>query len=162
MKLYVKPENDALVEKYCNHSHYHEGDSGLDLFSPDTVVIPPGLGNVVDLKIKCEAFVDSHEDIDETNLNNQRHTSYTLNLRSSTALNTPLRLANSTGIIDAGYRGSIKAIFDNLGDSDYTINANSRLVQICGPMLEPITFGVVNSLSNTSRGEGGFGSTNTS
>ena len=72
---------------------------------------------------------------------------------------TPLRLSNSVGIIDAGYRGNIMAIVDNLSDEDFVIEQNTRLFQLCSPDLSPISFEVVNELSETSRGSGGLGST---
>ena len=75
------------------------------------------------------------------------------------ASRTPLRLANSVGIIDAGYRGEICAIIDNIKDEPYSIECGTRLFQICSPTLEPIEYDIVNSLSETTRGVGGFGST---
>lgn len=72
---------------------------------------------------------------------------------------SPLRLSNSVGIIDSGYRGNIIGIVDNLSDEDYVIEVNTRLFQLCSPVLAPISFEVVNSLSETSRGNGGLGST---
>ena len=73
---------------------------------------------------------------------------------------TPLRLANSVGIIDAGYRGTLKAIVDNIDrENGIVIPKGTRLFQICSPTLQPITYEVVDSLSETSRGEGGLGST---
>ena len=73
-------------------------------------------------------------------------------------------LANHTGIIDYGYRGSLIAAlrllpFDNV--NTYTIEKNSRIMQICHPSLCPV-FVVECSesdLSSTERGGGGFGST---
>ena len=56
--------------------------------------------------------------------------------------------------------GTIMAAVDNRSSEDYTVTPGQRLFQLCGPMLEPITFELVNQLSETSRGEGGFGSTN--
>ena len=73
--------------------------------------------------------------------------------------NTPLRLANSVGIIDSGYRGNICAIVDNIKDHTYTINQGDRLFQICSSDLLPLNFKVVNELSVSQRGENGFGST---
>ena len=55
-----------------------------------------------------------------------------------TPLKTPLRLANSVGIIDSGYRGHIKVTFDNKNDYDfmeYNIEFGSRLTQLCPPNL---------------------------
>lgn len=73
----------------------------------------------------------------------------------SSISNTSLRLSNSVGIIDSGYRGSMIACFDGT----YAIKKFQRLVQVCTPTLEPMTVRLVDSLDMTVRGEGGFGST---
>ena len=70
-------------------------------------------------------------------------------------------MANSVGIIDAGYRGPIIVALDNVatdGES-FVIQKGTRLFQICSPILEPIHLEVVDSLSDTDRGNNGFGST---
>ena len=83
---------------------------------------------------------------------------------------TPLRLANSVGIIDSGYRGDLMAKVDNIngfscdsdsGDSvDYVVSQHSRLFQVCAPDLSPFaSVEIVDSLDDTTRGAGGFGST---
>ena len=72
---------------------------------------------------------------------------------------TPLRLSNSVGIIDSGYRGNIMGIVDNLDNKEYVIQENTRLFQLCSPNLSPITFELSDTLSETRRGQGGFGST---
>jgi dUTPase len=73
-----------------------------------------------------------------------------------------LRLANCTGIIDAGYRGNLIGMFDCISTS-YTSDQLSRLLQICAPNLMPIFVEIVDSIEalgpNTSRGTGGIGST---
>jgi dUTP pyrophosphatase len=72
-------------------------------------------------------------------------------------------LANHTGIIDAGYRGSLIGAFRNLGQRDYEVESDTRLLQLCHPTLCPIYVEIVQSLhdlgSETERGSGGFGST---
>jgi dUTP pyrophosphatase len=73
----------------------------------------------------------------------------------SSISNTPLRLANSVGIIDSGYRGPMIACFDGT----HTIKKFQRLVQVCTPTLEPMKVILVDNLDTTVRGEGGFGST---
>jgi dUTPase len=73
----------------------------------------------------------------------------------SSISNTPLRLANSVGIIDRGYRGPMIACFDGTA----SIKKFQRLVQVCTPTLEPMRVQLVDSLDHTVRGEGGFGST---
>ena len=72
---------------------------------------------------------------------------------------TPLRMSNSVGIIDAGYRGDIIACVDNIKDASYEIKQGDRLFQICAGDLRPFNYELVNDLSNTRRGAGGFGST---
>ena len=88
---------------------------------------------------------------------------YYLYPRSSTGAKTPLRLSNSVGIIDTGYRGNIIAIFDNLTINDYNVSEGDRLVQICAPNIEyPLKLNIVSKLESlgiTERGEGGLGST---
>ena len=152
MHLKIKASNQAVSELYINHTSYHEGDSGLDLFVPEDVVIPAGaISCMVNLSISCEAFPDKDK---------KHNISYYLYPRSSMGAKTPLRLSNSVGIIDAGYRGEIKGIVDNLDkEQDYCIRAGTRLFQLCSPVLGPISFEMANTLSETARGEGGFGST---
>ena len=149
MHLLIKIDNDSLKLQYQNHSTYHEGDSGLDLFCPETITILPGETEKINLQIQCEALNESRN----------KNISYYLYPRSS-IIKTPLRLSNSVGIIDAGYRGNIIACVDNIKVEPFTIDAGTRLFQICGPTLSNITFELTDALSNTSRGDGGFGSTN--
>ena len=148
MKLLIKTENPVLITVYSNHQHYNPGDSGLDLFCPETITINPGETVKINLQIKCEALSDDR----------QRNVSYYLYPRSS-IIKTPLRLSNSVGIIDAGYRGDIIAYVDNIKNESYTIAQGDRLFQICAGNLEPIEIQLVNDLSKTQRGTSGFGST---
>ena len=151
MKLILRTLTDELFLKYQNHTHYKHGDSGLDLFFPEDVTIDPKtLGNMIDLKIQCEAL--NSED---------KNLSYYLYPRSSIS-KTPLRMSNSVGIIDAGYRGNIMVALDNHSEDSYTIQKGTRLFQICSPILEEIELQVLSqsqNLSETERGNGGFGST---
>jgi len=66
---------------------------------------------------------------------------------------------NTPGTIDSDYRGEVKIILINLGKDDFIVNNGDRIAQA---VIAPVTqgkFTVVNELSSTSRGEGGFGST---
>ena len=148
---FIKPLTDFIKILYCNHEHFHNGDSGFDLFCPETIIVEPGTTKCIDLMIQCEGF-------DCSNPNLRENVSYKLYPRSS-IVKTPLRLSNSVGIIDAGYRGNIIACVDNIKNIAFKIEKGNRLFQICGPTLEPITFRLVEELSNTQRGSGGFGST---
>ena len=146
MKLLIKTENDTLKTMYTNNQFYNPGDSGLDLFCPETVTIQPGDTFKINLQINCEALSESG------------NVSYYLYPRSS-IIKTPLRMSNCVGIIDAGYRGDIIACVDNIKDYPYEIKQGDRLFQICAGDLSPFTYELVDNLSNTRRGSGGFGST---
>ena len=84
--------------------------------------------------------------------------SYYLMPRSSIS-KTPLRMSNSVGLIDAGYRGEIMASCDNIKNYDYQIKAGQRLFKLVAPDASPISYEIVETLSETDRGSGGFGST---
>ena len=148
MHILIKPNDENIKQMYLNHSSYHDGDAGLDLFCPEDIIIPAKSLGKVNFGISCEAV--SNDKMDGL--------SFYLYPRSS-IIKTPLRLANSVGIIDKGYRGNLKGCFDNIGEEDYLIEKGTRLVQICAPNLETISFELTDSLSETSRGSGGYGST---
>ncbi|KAF4742221.1 hypothetical protein FOZ63_026115, partial [Perkinsus olseni] len=84
--------------------------------------------------------------------------SWLLMARSSIS-KTPLRLSNSIGLIDQGYRGEIIAAVDNIKNEAYTVKGGDRLVQAVGFDGKGITMELVEELDETTRGEGGFGST---
>ena len=148
MHLLIKTDNQELQEKYIHHTNYHEGDSGLDLFCPKDILVKSGETVKIDLEIRCEALKD-----------NRNNVSYYLYPRSS-IVKTPLRLANSVGIIDSGYRGNLMCAVDV--HKNFTIEKHARYFQICSPILSPIRGVMVNTLEDlglTERGDGGFGST---
>jgi dUTP pyrophosphatase len=125
----------------------HAGDSGIDLYFPEDVIVPGNNTCYINLQISCEMTKNDTE-----------LSSYYLYPRSSIS-KTPLILANSVGIIDAGYRGDIIAAVRNLHSEDYKISKGDRLFQICAPDLSKINYSIVSSLSESDRGAGGFGST---
>ena len=132
-------------------------DSGLDLPCPEAVTIAAGETKIIDLGVKTEAFIYrmSHGISAPTKV----PCAYYIFPRSSIS-KTPLRLANSVGIIDSGYRGNLMLALDNIKNVDYTIEAGQRLAQLCSPDLKPIRFSFTREkLSKTTRGAGGFGST---
>lgn len=155
LKMYI--EDDQLREKYIQYANSKVNknylakypDAGVDLFIPKDVIIKPNNTEKVDMKIKCAAFINDYP------------TSFYMYPRSSIG-KTKLRLANSVGIIDAGYRGELAGMFDNIGNDVEFVPTNTRLLQICAPNLMPIKLEIVGSLDvlgDTERGEGGFGST---
>lgn len=149
--LLVKSDNDEIVELYKNHSSFHPGDSGYDLFVSEDVTFNLWETKFVNFGIKCEML-----DCVGNNV------SYYLYPRSSIS-KTPLILHNSVGIIDAGYRGNIiaalKFLPDGTDNQTYTLKKGTRICQICSGDLKPLNHQLVEQLSETKRGEGGFGST---
>jgi dUTP pyrophosphatase len=143
MKILIKPLNKSAELYYSNHKHFHKGDAGLDLYVLEDQIIRAGETAKVKLGISCES-IDGK--------------GYFLFPRSSIS-KTPLRLANSIGLIDGGYRGEIMAVCDNIKDFEFKINKGDRLFQLVAANLSSIDFKIVNELSVTDRGSGGFGST---
>ena len=79
--------------------------------------------------------------------------------RSSMGMKTGLRLSNSVGLIDQDYRGEVCALYDNISDSDYEIHAGDRIAQMLVVPAYRFKGVIVDTLPETERGEGGFGST---
>ena len=143
MKIKIKPFNNSVKSLYENHGHFHNGDAGIDLFVIENQSIEAGETTRIHLGIACE------------NVDNKP---YLLMPRSSIA-KTPLRQCNSIGLIDAGYRGEIMAAVDNIKNEAYTVEKGQRLFQLVAMDGSPIHFEIVDELTETTRGEGGFGST---
>ena len=143
MKLKIKPFSEVIYNMYQEHKHFHQGDAGLDVYIVENQIINSGETSRIKLGISCE-------NIDQK--------AYFLMPRSSIS-KTPLRLANSVGLIDAGYRGEIMAAVDNIKDIPYKVEVGQRLFQIVAMDGSKINFDLIYELSQTSRGSDGFGST---
>jgi dUTP pyrophosphatase len=79
--------------------------------------------------------------------------------RSGLALEHGVTVLNSPGTIDADYRGEIKVILVNLGRKRFTVKPGERIAQIVFAAAVRADFDPRPSLADTTRGEGGFGST---
>jgi len=162
--LKIKSLSEEINEKYSSHSTFHKGDSGLDLFTPEDINIKCGETILIKLGIKCEMI--KYGTLGSTS----NASSFYLYPRSSIS-KTPLVLKNSVGIIDSGYRGELMAAIQYIPRMEeiqsimegitpvYNIPKGTRLVQICAPDLNNFDFTLVDTLSDTERAEGGFGST---
>lgn len=150
----IIPNNEEVAQMYKNHTHYNEGDSGLDLFCVEDVEIKVAETKKIKFDISCEMI-----EVDENN-NYIRNVSYWLLPRSS-IIKTPLRLANSLGLIDAHYQNNIMAFVDNVKTFDYSVEKRTRLFQIATGDLTPISkIEVVNKFLNENKNRGGgYGST---
>lgn len=79
--------------------------------------------------------------------------------RSGLAAKHGITVLNSPGTIDADYRGEIKVILVNLSNTPFTIEPGERIAQMIVVRYEQVEWQAVESLSETERGAGGFGST---
>ncbi|MCX2481212.1 dUTP diphosphatase [Pedobacter sp. MC2016-15] len=79
--------------------------------------------------------------------------------RSGLAYKHGISIVNSPGTIDADYRGEIKVLLVNLSDTDFVINNGDRIAQMVIAKHETISWESVDVLSDTARGEGGYGHT---
>lgn len=153
MKFLVYCKNEQVKELYTNHSTFHKGDSGLDLFIVENVVIQPGEMKLVGLGVHCQLQSKSWYCPWKKNYH-----SYMMFPRSSIS-KTPLRVANSIGLCDSGFVGELRVPLYNTSDKPFELKRGERYVQLVAPNLQETTFKIVSCLRNTSRGAGGFGST---
>lgn len=166
--LKLSPQTDELNKLYSERVDAHNrafqtnahADAGFDVVVPErTVFTEDNTAKFIDMKLKAEMFY-----CDITS-NTVSPSAFVVHPRSSIS-KTPLMLANHTGIIDSGYRGSLIGAFrwlrgSSAVDTEYVVDQHVRLLQICHPTLCPIFVLTVNDdgLSTTLRGAGGFGST---
>ena len=152
LRICLDKESDlTLVEFYQNKIKEHNAsyesshpNSGFDLAAPLSIHADSDAIVKVDFKVRGAMYEDDVP------------IAYYLYARSS-IVKTGFRLANSVGIIDSGYRGNLMAFFDVIKND--RIDVYQRLVQICAPDLKPFKIELVDSLDDTERGDGGFGST---
>jgi dUTP pyrophosphatase len=79
--------------------------------------------------------------------------------RSGLALKAGVTCLNTPGTIDADYRGEVKVILINLGEEDFVIRRGERIAQLVIAPVVQAAWAEVESLDDTTRGAGGFGST---
>lgn len=79
--------------------------------------------------------------------------------RSGLALKSGITVLNSPGTIDADYRGEVKVLLINLGAEEVTISRGDRIAQLIISPVTQVSWNEVETLDETARGEGGFGST---
>lgn len=122
----------------------HAGDAGFDLVSDVDISIRPGDHALVGTGISIALPAG------------------TVGLvcpRSGLAARSGVTVLNAPGIIDENYRGEVKVILVNHGDSHFRVRPGDRIAQlVITPYLAP-PINIVDQLDNTDRGEGGFGST---
>ena len=123
-----------------------EGASGMDLYAAidkeitikplERVLIPTGIK--IELPVEYEAQVRA---------------------RSGLSIKHGITLINAIGTIDSDYRGEICVGLVNISNEEYTINPEDRIAQLVIMPIEKAQIEVTDELSDSERGEGGFGST---
>lgn len=123
------------------------GSAGADLYAciDEPVTIEPGslamipTGLAIELESSgCAAFLFA---------------------RSGLGVKHGITLSNGVGVVDSDYRGEVCVGLCNVSNESYTISAGERIAQMVIMPVKPAEFVVADELSDTSRGEGGFGST---
>ena len=123
------------------------GSAGYDLKSVDTVSIPPGGRYLVQTGLRI-ALPDGYE--------------AQVRPRSGLALKHGVTVLNAPGTIDSDYRGPIGVILYNSGDESFEVKAGDRIAQLVISKTYELPFVLVDDIdTNTTRGDGGFGSTGT-
>ncbi len=130
-----------LHEKAVIPSYAHLDDAGFGLYSTEEKILKPMEYHAVATGISSEIPNDYFVSIRD---------------RSSMAVKG---LHVMGGVIDAGFRGEWKVIVINLGKTDYKIEVGDKIAQGVLQSAKQPKIEIVEDLSNTSRGEGGFGST---
>lgn len=131
--------NKAKLPEYA-----HPGDAGLDLFSVENVEIESGntalikTGIIIELPESTEAQIRP---------------------RSGLALKHKVTVLNTPGTIDEGYRGEIGIILINHGEESFKVEEGMKIAQMVIKPVLRVEVVNVDTINDTKRGEGGFGST---
>ncbi len=140
MKIKIqKINNDAVVPHYV-----HKGDAGMDLYSVEEVILAAGERKLIGTGLKFEIPMG-----------------FELQVRpkSGLAANFGVTVLNTPGTVDSGYRGEVKVILYNSSKNEYQVKKGEKIAQAVIAKYEEAEIEEVAELSETSRGDGGFGST---
>ena len=138
MKLKIKKLHpDAKIPSYV-----HLGDAGMDVFALESLALAPGERGLVRTGIALE-FPEG----------------YVLLMWDKSGISTKHGITTLAGVIDAGYRGEIQIGVVNLGQDSHTFEKGSKVAQILVQPIVRAEIQEVEKLSESIRGEGGFGST---
>lgn len=148
---FVKTHPNAQLPK----SAHAEGDAGFDIYAVEDQTLEPGTVTVVPTGLQL------------ANINAFWHTSsfeYFLDIRSRSGLSRKL-VFPVTGTVDRNYRGEIGVVLANLGKEPYQIKQGDRIAQLVIQLIvsngpyNSVTFTETNTIEQSNRGSGGFGST---
>lgn len=136
---FKKVHSDAVTPTYSKY-----GDACCDLYSVEYITLKPMEYKTVDTGIVIETPFGWEAQIRP---------------RSGLAFKQGITVLNTPGTIDSGYRGNVIVILINLGKKIVSINKHDRIAQLKFTPVFEANFIEVDELSDTDRGDGGFGST---
>jgi dUTP pyrophosphatase len=125
-----------------SYAHGASEDAGMDLRAVEETILEPGVPQLVPTGLAIELPPGYEAQVRP---------------RSGLALHHAIAMPNSPGTVDPGYRGELRVILLNLGREPYTIHAGDRIAQMVVARYEAIGW-LECELSQSRRGEGGFGS----
>ncbi|MDR0879297.1 MAG: dUTP diphosphatase [Clostridioides sp.] len=125
-------------------SFAHIGDAGMDLYSVEEIVIESGETALVSTGIAIEL---------------PKNTEAQVRPRSGLALKHSVTVLNTPGTIDEGYRGELRVILINHGKEAFKVEKHMKIAQMLVKPTYAVNIEEVEELSDSERGEGGFGST---
>ena len=125
-------------------SYAHPGDAGLDLASCETVEIAPGSTAMVRTGVAIALPPGTEGQVRP---------------RSGLAAKHAVTVLNAPGTIDEGYRGELRVILINHGLEVFRVEPGMRIAQLVVAPVLRVETALVDSLDDTARGTGGFGST---
>lgn len=132
-----KLDPDAIVPSYA-----HPGDAGMDIYANETIVINPGES----VKVKTGIAMEIPD-------------GYVGLMWDRSGMSTKNKIKSLGGVIDSGYRGESLVGLINLSDTPYTVEKGHKIIQMLVQKVERVDVVEADELTDTSRGEGGFGST---
>ncbi len=137
----ARPDNELPLPSYAT-----EGSAGMDVYAevavPVTIMpgctalVPTGIAIALEPGYECQ-----------------------VRSRSGLAAKSGIFALNAPGTIDSDYRGEIKVILSNFGTEPFTIERGDRIAQLVVARYEKVEWAQAESLPETGRGAGGFGST---
>ena len=143
----VRPLSDKIGEEIPLPRYTTPGSAAADLHAciDGPMTIAPGERALLPTGIAVE-------------LPDSSHAAFVFN-RSGMGIKHGVTLSNGVGVIDSDYRGEIHVGLTNLSTAPYTVYPGDRIAQLCVMPVCRALFEVCGELSDTDRGEGGFGST---
>lgn len=140
MKLLVERVNEKAIIPF----KAHKCDAGMDLFSIEDAVLKPMERKLIHTGIKIQL---------------PKNTEAQIRPRSGLAITNGITVLNTPGTIDEGYRGEIGVILINLGNENFTVKQGMKIAQMVVKPTLSLDIEEAIELTETTRGEGGFGST---